>query len=120
MQAGASDVIDISETTMTECAGKIASRLKHWQLINSMIESPRVASNLIGQSHAWRVALRQIVDAALDPNLSVLITGETGTGKELAAQLIHSIDKQRKDRRFVVLDCTTIVPELSRQRVFRT
>ena len=118
IRAGASDVINLTETTTTDCVDKIASRLKHWQLINSMIESPRVASNLIGQSHAWRVALRQIVDAALDPNLSVLITGETGTGKELAAQLIHSIDKQRKERRFVVLDCTTIVPELSGSEFF--
>jgi transcriptional regulator with GAF, ATPase, and Fis domain len=118
VEAGASDVIDLSKTTAGECVEKIASRLRHWQRVKSMIESPRVSANLIGQSHTWRCALRQIVDAALDPNLSVLITGESGTGKELTAQLIHSIDNQRKDRRFVVLDCTTIVPELSGSEFF--
>jgi transcriptional regulator with GAF, ATPase, and Fis domain len=118
MQAGAADVIQESGVLSQETISKIASRITHWQRVNEIIESPRVASNLIGRSGAWRSALRELVDAALDPDLSVLITGESGTGKELAAQLIHSIDPQRKDARFVVVDCTTIVPELSGSEFF--
>lgn len=118
ISSGASDVIRICESSELDCFAKIASRLNHWRHVNEVIESPRVASNLIGKSQVWRAALRELVDVALDPDLSVLITGESGTGKELAAQLIHSIDDQRKSGKFVVVDCTTIVPELSGSEFF--
>ena len=118
MQSGAEDVVDNSTLGSEAAFSKIGTRICHWQLVNSIIDSPRVASNLIGKSQVWRCALRELVNAALDPDLSVLITGESGTGKELAAQLIHSIDKRRKDARFVVVDCTTIVPELSGSEFF--
>lgn len=118
MRSGAADIIQNAHAGSTESYLKIASRIRHWRRVNEMIESPRVASNLIGKSQVWRAALRELIDAALDPDLSVLITGESGTGKELAAQLIHSLDEQRRDGKFVVLDCTTIVPELSGSEFF--
>ena len=42
-----------------------------------------------------------------------LLVGETGTGKELVAHLIHTLFSVTHNRKFVILDCTTIVPELS-------
>ena len=118
MQSGAEDVLDNHVLGYEESLFKITARIQHWHLVSKIIESPQVSSNLIGKSQVWRSALRDLVDAALDPDLSVLITGESGTGKELAAQLIHSIDQRRKDGRFVVVDCTTIVPELSGSEFF--
>ncbi len=118
IDAGASDVINLAGQTLVDGVNKLAFRLEHWLSVSRTIDSPRVASNLVGGSHTWRIALRNIAAAALDPDLSVLITGESGTGKELAAQLIHSIDARRKERRFVVVDCTTIVPELSGSEFF--
>src|SRR5262249_54495093 len=49
---------------------------------------------------------------------AVLVTGETGTGKELVARLIHSLDERRRKRELVVVDCTTIVPTLSGSEFF--
>jgi transcriptional regulator with GAF, ATPase, and Fis domain len=51
-------------------------------------------------------------------NLSVLVTGETGTGKELVARLIHRLDRRPDKRELVVLDCTTVVPTLSGTEFF--
>ncbi|NIM08313.1 MAG: sigma-54-dependent Fis family transcriptional regulator, partial [Planctomycetales bacterium] len=49
---------------------------------------------------------------------SVLLIGETGTGKELAARLIHALSPQRCKRDLVILDCTTIVLDLSGSELF--
>ena len=62
--------------------------------------------------------LRQLIEIArftIDP---VVLIGETGTGKELAARLIHTLDLNRNNRDLVILDCTTIVPDLSGSELF--
>lgn len=47
----------------------------------------------------------------------VLLQGETGTGKELAAAYIHS-QSRRRDKPFLTLDCTTLTQELFESEVF--
>jgi transcriptional regulator with GAF, ATPase, and Fis domain len=47
-----------------------------------------------------------------------VLIGETGTGKELAARLIHSLDGKRKLHDLIIVDCTTIVPDLSGSELF--
>jgi DNA-binding NtrC family response regulator len=47
----------------------------------------------------------------------VLIAGEKGTGKKLAAQTIHSLS-QRKDKAFVVADFSTLAPTLAESELF--
>ena len=49
---------------------------------------------------------------------SVLITGESGTGKELIARLIHTLDPRKDKNELVILDCTTVVPELAGSEFF--
>src|SRR5262249_51814424 len=68
---------------------------------------------LIGDSPAWRRLVRRIVEVARFTDAAVLITGETGTGKELVARLVHALDPRTTKRKLVLLDCTTIVPPLS-------
>ena len=68
-----------------------------------------------------RSALMQRLYAQLEKlaqtELSVLIEGETGTGKELAARALHTAGS-RQDGPFVVLDCTTLQRELAPSRLF--
>jgi transcriptional regulator with GAF, ATPase, and Fis domain len=116
LEAGASDVLTWS--TLRNPGGVIAARLSRWQEVDNLIASPLMRNNLIGQSQIWISALRRIVEAALFTDVPVLITGETGTGKELAARLIHNLDKKSKKSELVILDCTTIVPELSGSELF--
>jgi transcriptional regulator with GAF, ATPase, and Fis domain len=66
----------------------------------------------------WISLLRQVVEAACFTDASILLTGETGTGKELVAHLIHALSPQRNKRELVLVDCTTIVPELSGSELF--
>lgn len=116
MKCGAADVL--SHDGSTTVFEQISARIKRWRKIDETVNSPCVANNLIGTSSAWIKALRQLIEVATFSDLSILITGESGTGKELAAQMIHSVDPKRRRNKFVVLDCTTIVPELSGSEFF--
>ena len=102
----------------THPAREIAARFERWQKVDEVVASPVVGENLVGNNPGWISVLRQIVEVAIFTDASVLITGESGTGKELVARLIHSLDAQRQKRDLVVLDCTTIVPELSGSEFF--
>ena len=71
---------------------------------------------LVGRSVAMRSLYTRLVRVA-PTDLSVLIEGETGTGKELVARSIHDASA-RKDRPFVVIDCTTITAALAESKLF--
>jgi two-component system, NtrC family, C4-dicarboxylate transport response regulator DctD len=63
---------------------------------------------LLGQSDVMH-ELRQQVVALGALNVDLLISGETGTGKELVARLLHSISSRRKGP-FVVINCGALNP----------
>ena len=65
-----------------------------------------------------RATLRQIVETARFSHNAVLLTDETGTGKELVARLIHALDDRPDKKDLIVVDCTTIVPTLSGSEFF--
>jgi len=68
------------------------------------------ACGIIGDSPAITRAKRDMAKAA-DSEASVLILGETGVGKELAAQAIHT-NSRRKNGSFVVVDCSNLTESL--------
>ena len=72
----------------------------------------------MGASREWVRVLRDIVELARFTSAPALITGESGTGKELAARLIHALSPDRRENELVVVDCTTIVSELSGSELF--
>ena len=59
----------------------------------------------------------QTIDAVKDSESSVLICGETGTGKELMARLIH-YSSIRRDRPYIVVNCAAIPRELLESELF--
>ncbi len=71
---------------------------------------------LIGNSPALLDAISQAIKAART-NCSVLILGETGTGKELLAQLIHEASR-RSAENFVPVNCGSIAEQLIRSELF--
>lgn len=86
--------------------------------IRNILESGLVKNNIIGASPVWLGFLREVVTAAVSGKGNVFLYGETGTGKELLARLIHTVDRKRSKNNLVVLDCTTIVPDLSGSELF--
>jgi formate hydrogenlyase transcriptional activator len=71
---------------------------------------------IIGQSAALRRVLRLVETVATTPS-TVLIHGETGTGKELIARAIHHLSP-RRDRTFVKLNCAAIPLGLLESELF--
>jgi DNA-binding NtrC family response regulator len=79
------------------------------------ISSSGSFGGLVGRSEAMRSIYRQL-DAVAPTALNVLITGETGTGKELVARAIHDASSRRG--KFHVLDCSSIPPSLAESTLF--
>src|SRR5262245_24380977 len=71
---------------------------------------------LVGRSRAMR-DLFQLLETVAATSSTVLITGETGTGKELAARAIHHTSP-RRSHRFVALNCSAIPETLLRAELF--
>jgi transcriptional regulator with GAF, ATPase, and Fis domain len=114
--AGAADVL--ARSPDEPVIDHVVARLERWAAIDALLATDVVARTLVGTSPAWHRVLRQVVEIARFTDAPVLITGETGTGKELVSRLIHELDARTAKRDFVVLDCTTIVPELSGSEFF--
>ncbi len=116
LKAGVSDVMVWNDSDKS--AKEVLARLERWRYIDDLLRSPLVRNNLIGQSPAWLSALAQMVGVTSFNDASILLIGETGTGKELLAKLLHTMGTRPDKGDLVVLDCTTIVPELSGSEFF--
>jgi DNA-binding NtrC family response regulator len=71
---------------------------------------------LLGASAAMR-ALHALLSQVAARDLTVLLTGETGTGKELAARAVHA-ESPRKDKPFVAVNCGALPAELVESELF--
>src|ERR671924_2096580 len=72
--------------------------------------------DLMGHSFSVQQISRQIQRVAVT-NFTVIVQGETGTGKELVARLIHE-QSDRSDRPFVAVDCGAIPDTLVESELF--
>jgi DNA-binding NtrC family response regulator len=72
--------------------------------------------NLIGKSARMR-EVYTLLEQACKLDITVLINGETGTGKELAARAVH-YHSARKERRFVPVNCGALPAELVESELF--
>jgi transcriptional regulator with PAS, ATPase and Fis domain len=71
---------------------------------------------LVGESKAIREVLRQIAQVA-PTDATVLVRGETGTGKELVSRALHC-NSRRKDSPFVCVNCAALPKDLVESELF--
>jgi two-component system NtrC family response regulator len=74
------------------------------------------ADSLVGNSSAMR-AVQKAIGMLADSDTTVLITGETGTGKEVVARAIHQHGR-RKAKPFVAVNCAAIPADLLESQLF--
>jgi two-component system NtrC family response regulator len=90
--------------------------LEEVRTLRSTLDQKYGFENILGRSEALLYVLDQTARAA-QTDATVLIHGETGTGKELLAKAIH-FNSTRKDRPFVTINCGAIPRELLESELF--
>jgi formate hydrogenlyase transcriptional activator len=96
---------------------QLTARLAQEKLyLEEEIRAERGFDEIVGDSPALQEVLRQ-VEVVAPTDSAVMITGETGTGKELIARAIHRLS-DRRDRTFVKLNCAAIPTGLLESELF--
>src|SRR6201993_1566977 len=85
-------------------------------LLENELHSEISFPDMVGKSSAFRRFLQQIKTVA-PSDWTVLIWGETGTGKELIARAVHQLSR-RKDKPLIQVNCTSIPKELFESEFF--
>ncbi|MCK6691715.1 MAG: sigma 54-interacting transcriptional regulator, partial [Thermoanaerobaculia bacterium] len=116
LENGASEVLVYNQNP--RIATEIRARFERRKEIDAILASPPVSKQIIGSSPRWRAVLRQVIEIAVFTQDSLLVLGESGTGKELIARLVHQLSRRPNKKELVLLDCSTIVPELSGSEFF--
>jgi DNA-binding NtrC family response regulator len=99
---------------MIEAVERAESSRNHEETEAEEEELPE--SQMIGSSPAM-VQIYKTVSKAAPTDATVIIEGETGTGKELVARMIHSLSR-RATQPFVPVDCGSIAPSLLESELF--
>jgi transcriptional regulator with GAF, ATPase, and Fis domain len=106
-------------------SGQIVARLTNhqcsaahldWLPLRHQADTFSMFEGIVGTSPALQAALSGLVKVA-PTDSTVLIIGETGTGKELIARAIHR-KSQRSHRRFVDINCAALPPSLILSELF--
>jgi formate hydrogenlyase transcriptional activator len=84
--------------------------------LREQIDRDSMFEDIVGSSEPLGKVLRQVAKVALSDS-TVLILGETGTGKELIARAIHKRSK-RAQRAFIGVNCAAIPPSLIASELF--
>lgn len=121
LQAGAGDYLDIArvETDLEDALVRlltISRRVAAEEVLRRVVERPYSFDDFLGESPPMR-SVYSLIDRVAASNVDVLVTGETGTGKELVARSLH-----RRSRRgsgpFVPVDCGAIPDSLLESELF--
>jgi DNA-binding NtrC family response regulator len=121
VKAGATDFIE-KDVSVEAIRNRLLQAKKFWELErdNRALKSQAVSSftfdRLIGESPSM-ARLKEVISQVGPSDASVLIEGETGSGKELVAQALHH-QSGRRTGPFIVVDCGSISESLIESELF--
>ncbi|MCG7984140.1 MAG: sigma-54 dependent transcriptional regulator [Candidatus Thiodiazotropha lotti] len=122
IKAGAVDYIlkpvslDTLTITVERALDNAALRRDHMFCKRQLEQSIQRNSSLVGNSAAM-AELKQMIGAVAPNDITVLIQGESGSGKELVARAIHA-HSHRKKHNYVAVDCCTLQENLFESELF--
>lgn len=105
---------DLSQKKKDEEALRRSDQQKTY--LEEELEFSHQFDEIVGESFGLKRVLKQVEDVAAT-DATVLILGETGTGKELIARAIHRLSP-RRDRGFIKLNCSAIPSGLLESELF--
>jgi DNA-binding NtrC family response regulator len=103
-------------TAMVLRAMRTARASLEYACVKEGLDGQMLSDVLIGRSEAMNNVLRLIRRAA-PMDSTILITGETGVGKEVVARAVHRLSR-RASKPFVTVDCGTLVESLFESELF--
>lgn len=120
--AGALRILDSAESEFVTELGQLLRHLAKAEA-DKVSEERRLQHvmsdlGLIGTSPAMLTVFRWVTRVSALSDLPALITGETGTGKQLVAEAIHHLDSKRCKGPFVTVNCGAISPTLAETELF--
>jgi len=118
MRAGAHDYltkpVDIEELRLV--VDRALEQVRVRAELRRMKAERTLGRRLIAESAPMR-RLLDAIERVADKDLTVLVRGETGTGKELVASLVHA-HSRREDKPLVRFNCAAVVAELAEAELF--
>lgn len=88
------------------------------ELVEAELRSLFRKHGFITESESMTPVLRHAWRAAIVSDITILIEGETGTGKQVLARAIHALDEKRRSFPFVTVHCSTITEALAESELF--
>jgi DNA-binding NtrC family response regulator len=105
----------VLHSLLDRAMGKVRDRKQVAVLTRQLRDAGRLGE-MVGSSKNMQDVMRQ-VETAAPSTASVLITGETGTGKEIVARTIHQLSP-RANQPFVAINCSAIPESLMESEIF--
>ena len=95
---------------------RLSEILRRNTAFERIVRQEMQAGSLVGSSEGFQQIMRQVREAG-QVRSTVLLTGETGTGKGLIARAIHEQSRER-DKPYQVIDCTTVPEGMMESELF--
>jgi DNA-binding NtrC family response regulator len=108
-------VLDVMRATIRRACERTAL-LRENAVLKTTVRKLEGADEILGESQGIR-SVRELISRVAVTNSTVLITGETGTGKELVARAIHR-NSTRAQRPFIAINCAAVTETLLESELF--
>src|ERR1035437_5333222 len=105
----------VLRSLLDRALGRVRDQRQVAALTRQLRESGRLG-DLVGESKVMQDIMR-VVEQVAPSSASVLITGETGSGKEILARTIHRLSP-RAERPFIAINCSAIPESLMESEIF--